>query len=123
MQSTPLNSELNSDAAYPKPLGADRLADPWFEPEPDATNTPTPWHFTPETHALLSPSAPPDGLIPSANDPTLLRLPEHTSEVKRVNSAQVLLQDELKIHALRSGRLAQQLETALTLLTWLNGRH
>lgn len=85
---------------------AQPLPDPWESPSPTiATRSlPDDWQLATEPHPLIQPTESSEVLLLAA--PTL-------------NPIQILLQDELKLKACKEGKLATQIDQALTLLGWM----
>lgn len=82
------------------------IPDPWEASSPTPATNPIlhTWQFPVEPHPLLG----------RAGNPDVLRLP-----APKINPAQVLLQDGLKLRAYDEGQLAIQMRKAIALLGWM----
>lgn len=96
------------------------IPDPWEDETPTSVPQAThPWMFHPEQHPLMAGAEPAEAFINPALSLDTLRLPDHTSS-PGLPAIEVLLQDEMKVNLLHDDPLTQQLETALTLLWWVD---
>ena len=85
----------------------DKMSDPWQDSPTEAQTMPVPetWNLVNETPPLISSAG-----IPGIGIPSLVG--------HQATSAEILLEDELKLKTSPGNLLKQQLEKALALLFW-----
>lgn len=89
--------------------------DPWEgAPAPQKAEASPPRNLEPAAQPLISPVPAPEAVLAQTPEPPVLPAPE---DLAQLESAKILLQDELKLPA-RTGKLWERLRDALALLWW-----
>ena len=115
-------SSFAPDPPIPSTLdaGGSPVPDPWetFNPSERTSQSANRWPTIFDIHHLISPAVSIDARLSPAGAVGALLLPIGTPTTS-LSPTQVLLQDELKLRSCNDRPLAQRVEVALALLSWM----